>query len=434
MAHTEEHTEEPAGVTWWATPPPAAADRSGATGDGEPSRPAPRFLLSPDGTWAASADRSTVRAWDTATGGLRWQSDAEPVGEPPRLLSAPDGTWLAVADQHLTLRDPRTGAVLWRNPGTFVDALVPAPTAAVVIGTADDPDHGAHLDVWDSATGRPRHTWYTTAGLSDTPDIVVAPDGTWAVTRCDDTGHCGGIWVYDMATGRRRTRFETGDRERHQAVVGIAPDSSWVALRGEDSGALLVWHPAEDRAVTVTGPTGEYGNGRRRGPSVPGPPVHAISPDSRWLVVGAAGGAAGGVRLHEAGTGHLRHRLDTAGAVTGAVIAPDATWLATTDGDDGSVSVWEAATGRRLSRIESGTAQPPPVVRAFAAHDNPAEGRLAVAEAGRLTVADPRTGRTTTRHLPGRDRTGAPRLVRHLPDGRLAVIGRHGVHFTSSGL
>jgi hypothetical protein len=91
------------------------------------------------------------------------------------------------------------------------------------------------------------------------------------------------------------------------AVGGIAPDSSWLALRGDVERVVLVWHLAEDRTVAVIEYPADDG-GR-----VVGPPVHAISPDSRWLVVG---GEVSGVRIHDATTGHLVHRLAEAGAVT----------------------------------------------------------------------------------------------------------------------
>ncbi|MFE4924301.1 WD40 repeat domain-containing protein [Streptomyces sp. NPDC056661] len=419
--------DDPARVFWWSVPPLRAVEASWVA---PPS--GWRFLLSPDGTWVASTDRSTVQVWDLASNELRWQADVTSTWEPAPLLIAPDGSWLAVANDGLTLRDPRTGAVLWQDLGEFVelvDALVAAPTAAVLIGTVTDPDHGAYIYVWDAVTGQRRHTWYTTDSLSDdSPDIVVAPDGTWAVTRCDEPGHYGGIWLYDLATGKVRAEFDEGDHDHHLAIAGIAPDSSWVALRGEVGGLLLVWHPVQDCTVTIIGPNGEDEDGDwDEGGSIPGPPVHAISPDSRWLVVG---GEISGVQLHEADTGRLVHRLDTAGAVTRAVIAPDATWLATMDSDDGSISVWDATTGQRMRRIAHGSAQASPVITAIAVGGDPAKGRLAIADTDELVLWNPHTGHATAYDLPGRDQTGPPRQIRHLPDGRLAVIGQHGIHIT----
>ncbi|MFE4924719.1 WD40 repeat domain-containing protein [Streptomyces sp. NPDC056661] len=450
-------SDDPAArVLWWSAPPLRAVDDGwfGEGDDDEVSPPGSRFLLSPDGAWVASTDRATVQVWDLDGGELCWQADVTSRWEPAPLLTGPDGSWLAVANDGLVVHDPRTGAVLWQDPYVFVDALVTAPTAAVLIGTVTDPDHGAYIYVWDAVTGQVRHTWYTTEGLSDdSPDVVVAPDGTWAVTRCDSPGHYGGIWLYDLATGQLRAEFDEGYHDHHLAIAGIAPNSSWMALRSEEGRAVLVWHPAQDRTVTIIEPDREdeddgwdedWGISALRRPGRPAkagrrpprrwgaaPPVHAISPDSRWLVVG---GEIGGVQLHEADTGRLMHRLDTAGAVTSAVIAPDAIWLATLDSDDDSVSIWDATTGQRSRRIAHGNPQASPVITAIATNGDPAKGRLAIADTDELTLWNPHTGHTTAYDLPGRHQTGPPRQIRDLPDGRLAVIGQHGIHIIPLGV
>jgi WD40 repeat protein len=383
--------------SWWSVPPPG-----------------PWFLLSPDGAWVAATDRVAVQVMNPATGESLWHADLEWKGAPPVMLAAPDGSWLAVANGGVTVYDPRTGAVVWSDPDVWIKDLVAATTAAVLIGTEEDFDHGADIRVWDAATGELRHNWYTTEGLDEGPDVAVSPDGAWAVTRCDTPGHNGGVWTYDMASGDVRAMFGAGDHDHHLSVGAIAPDSSWLALRGEVERTVLVWHLAENRTVAVVEPAAPDG-GRDSGPA-----VHAISPDSRWLVVGAE---PSGVQIHDAAAGHLVHRLAEAGAVTQVVIAADATWLATVDSD--GVGVWDAATGRRIRQIAPGSTQAPPVI---AAVDG---GRLAIADADTLTVWDPRTGQSTADDLPGRDQTGTPRRIHELPGGRLAVLGEHGVHIIS---
>jgi WD40 repeat protein len=406
-------------AAWWSVPPlrrPAARWWTGDAGGERP--PGPWFVLCPDGAWVAATDRVSVQVADPVSGAVRWQDDVEWTGEPPALAAAPDGSWLAVAAGGVSVYDPRTGAVIWSEPEVWIKDLVVGPTAAVLIGTEEDPDHGAYIRVWEAATGEPRHTWYTTESIHGGPDVAVAPDGSWAVTRCDTPGHYGGIWIYDLVRGDVRAMFDPGGRDPHLAVGGIAPDGSWLALRGETADVVLVWHHAEGRTVAVVEPADGAGRGG-------GPPVHAISPDSRWLVVG---GAAGGVQIHDAGTGQLVHRLAEDAAVTRVAPAPDATWLATAD-SGGGVSVWDTATGRHIRRITPGGAQPPPVIAAVGATSG---GRLAVADAGGLTICDPHTGDRTAHDLPGRDRTGPPRRIRELPDGRLVVVGEHGVHIAGS--
>jgi WD40 repeat protein len=405
---------------WWSVPPMRRPAGRRWMGDVDGERlPGSWFLLSPDGAWVAATDRVSVQVTDPASGELLWQDDIEWAGEPPAMVAAPDGSWLAVAVGGVTVYDPLTGAVIWSDPDVWIKDLVAAPTAAVLLGTVEDFDHGADIHVWDAATGKRRHSWYTTEGLQGGPDVAVSPDGRWAATRCDTPGHYGGIWTYDIVSGNVRAMFDAGDHDRHMAVGGIAPDSSWLALRGDVERVVLVWHLAEDRTVAIIEYPADDG-GR-----VLGPPVHAISPDSRWLVVG---GEVSGVQIHDATTGQLVHRLAEAGAVTRVAIAPDATWLATADG--GGVSVWDAATGRRIHRITHGGAQAPPIIAAIGTTTD--GGRLAIADADALTVWDPHISHTTAHDLPGRDQTGTPRQIHELRSGRLAVVGEHGIHIINS--
>jgi hypothetical protein len=410
---------------WWSEPPLRRPAVRRWKGDVDEQRPrGPWFVLSPDGAWVAATDRVSVQVTDLGSGEPLWQDDVEWTGEPPAMMAAPDGSWLAVALGGVTVYDSRTGAVIWSDPDVWIKDLVAAPNAAVLIGTVEDYDHGADIHVWDAATGERRHSWYTTEGVRGGPDVVVSPDGSWAVTRCDSPGHYGGIWTYDLVSGDVRAMFDAGDHDRHLTVGGIAPDSSWLALRGETEGIVLVWRPAEGRTVAVVESAADE-DSRALWPS-----VHAISPDSRWLVVGGevSDGEVSGVQIHDATTGRLVHRLAGAGAVTQVVVAADATWLATVD--SGGVSVWDAATGRSIRRIPHGGAEPPPIIAAIGGTAD--GGRLAIADADQLAIWNPRTGHSTAHDLPGRDQTGTAHQIHQLPDGRLAVIGEHGIHLINS--
>ena len=73
----------------------------------------------------------------------------------------------------------------------------------------------------------------------------------------------------------------------------------------------------------------------------------AIAPDGTWL---ASAGDDGTVRIWDPATGQQRAVLTGhTGAVTAVAIAPDGTWLASA-GDDGTVRIWDPATGQPARR------------------------------------------------------------------------------------
>ena len=77
----------------------------------------------------------------------------------------------------------------------------------------------------------------------------------------------------------------------------------------------------------------------------------AVAPDGSWL---ATGGEDGTVRIWDAATGQERAILTGhTGRVRAVAVAPDGSWLAT-GSQDGTVQVWDVATGRSqaLMRID----------------------------------------------------------------------------------
>jgi WD40 repeat protein len=78
----------------------------------------------------------------------------------------------------------------------------------------------------------------------------------------------------------------------------------------------------------------------------------AIAPDGTWL---ASAGADGSVRIWDPATGRQRAVLaGHTGPVTAVAIAPDGTWLAS-GGDDGSVRIWDPATGQQRAALRRHT-------------------------------------------------------------------------------
>jgi WD40 repeat protein len=161
--------------------------------------------------------------------------------------------------------------------------------------------------------------------------VDFSPGGDHVVTACDDS--TARIW--DATTGRALLTL------RHPAKLAIArfsPDGHRLAT-GADDGAVRIWDAGTGALIdTFTGHKG---------------PVGALgwSPTGAELVSGAIDGS---IRLWSVATGKplLELSAHDGKAVVWAAFHPAQPGAFVTAGGDDRTVVWDAASGRPLSRIE----------------------------------------------------------------------------------
>jgi WD40 repeat protein len=300
-----------------------------------------QVAFTPDGKQlVATASDGGVRFWDVGTGveALRFQFGG---GALRALALAPGGKLLAVAgDNHATRANRSVHLWEWASnkplrklaaPERGVTALAFAPDGKTLAAGSDD-RHGVYL--WDVASGRLLWRLSEPDGGNLVRALAFTPDGkTLAATayRYKPYHFVGGITLYDRATGEPRRRL-VSDGESPEGVA-VSRDGKWVAAR-TGSGAR-VWDLASGREV-----------GAEAG-------AHRSEPNH---VVAAAGGliATSGddttVRLWDATTGRQRHRLDHGGWVRAVAVSPDGRTVASSSLDD-TVRLWDAATGREIYKL-----------------------------------------------------------------------------------
>lgn len=251
------------------------------------------------------------------------------------MIGVESGTWF-VHDQGRWLAAERP-----RPSGTSAPSPTPAPAPAPLPPPAPTPTPASAPAASPSPAPAPA-AWevrrFSHGGAVEC--VALSPDGRLAASGGDD----GALRIWDVSTGQA-----LGALMAHQFGVSSVALASRFALSGGNDRAVRVWdlrtgsqlrHLEHADAVTCVAwsPTGESFSG---------------SQDRTLLCWN-----------HERGQVLRRYEGHTAG-VTGLAVSRDGRVLVSV-GNDGTLRVWEAATGRLYGRIELGNMYTDPLVRTVA--------------------------------------------------------------------
>lgn len=169
--------------------------------------------------------------------------------------------------------------------------------------------------------------------------IALSPDGMFLISGSSD----GTARIWDVNTGQEVSRISHDDEV---GIVKFHPSGKWVAS-GSDDGAIQIWETATGNLVSQLVNDGAVRD-------------LTFSPDGMQLVSGSSDGTA---RVWSVFTGEELSRMVYNSFVATVSFSPDGKWVASGGCDEfdvewacrsGSARVWEANTGRELSRVDYG--------------------------------------------------------------------------------
>jgi RNA polymerase sigma factor (sigma-70 family) len=282
--------------------------------------------FSADGKRLAAGNRKeTVQVWDVTTGKVLCEVQVPATAF--AVCLSPDGRTLAVADgdRKVRLHDVEAGKeiVTLDANAEEIASFAFAPDGKTLAGAG----HEKVIILWDVLSGKKRLSLSTNQAVP--LSLAFSPDGKMLASAAADEGI---IRLWDPHTGEELRRLE-GNAEGY-AALAFAPDGKLLACA--ERNGLALWDPRTGKQV------------RRLGKGMFWMAFVVFSPDGKTL---ASADAIGKVRLWDPATGAETVPLPGgSGWFAPLVFGPDGRTVA--GGEDQTVIVYDAATGKERRRLE----------------------------------------------------------------------------------
>jgi WD40 repeat protein len=359
--------------------------------------------FSPDGKFLASCGwDAAIHFWDSATGRMLRQMQTDEADGTLAVAFSPDGARLAsVSDRGLVrLWDVATGKQISKVLA-HVEREHGVRTYGVAFGPAGLPfatgGQDTTIRLWDATTGALLFGMETGSAGSDARPVAFSPDGTWLASgsrkgtiqmwnlatseaktiatadnrgvvslaflkdgdslvssgsRSERTGPNSArmisqIHVWSVATGEKQPGFEIDGKVQGECAIVMSNDRSLLASGHYEK--LIVWDVQTRKLKRVIeGEARTHYGGRTHS--------LAVSPDNRLLAAITFGSGRSKIYLWNIETGEpLLPQIEChSQPVLALDVSPDGTAIVSGSAD-GTVRLWDAATGKHVRILDKGS-------------------------------------------------------------------------------